>query len=144
MRNKLVIFIICLSVFVSSFAIMSFAITWNGELIPLEDDSGKEMYYLTGIAPSLLSAETGVTGRAGVYNIYVALVTRDSGDRLIQNDEDETSESKCIRIDRNLPNALNIVRHIRSVHLVEYGTQIVGLENVEKTYNGVEWVDCRC
>lgn len=144
MKRKLLAAIICVSVLVSTFAVTSFAEVWGDYCIGLVNPSTDEMYYEAGIGTNVIRSETGVTGEAGVYNVYASLVTRDSGDRLVQDDEAETTDYKYVSIVRNLPNALNIVKHIRTAHIVELGTQTVGLKNVEKTFNGVEWVDCRC
>ena len=144
MKRKLLAAIICVSVLVSTFAVTSFAVIWSDYCIPLAGASDEEMYYEAGIGTNIIRAETGVTGSAGVHNVYAALTTRDSGGRLIQNDYDETTDYKYIEVSRNLPNALDIVKHIRTSHMVYLGSQLVGQDNVHKEYRDGFWVECNC
>lgn len=143
MKRKLIAIISVISI-ISIFSIASSAAGWYFSGVSLSSPSTAEMYYEAGVGTNNITALTKVSGSAGIHNVYVALTTRDSGGRLIQNDNDETMDYKYIQIEKILPNALNIVKHIRTAHIVELGTQTVGHRNIEKTYNGVEWVDCRC
>ena len=144
MKRKLLAAIICVSVLVSTFAITSFAEIWGDYCIPLAGASDEEMYYEAGIGTNIIRAETGVTGRAGVHNVYVGLIARDSSHNLIRELADETTDYKYIEVTVTYPSALSIVKHIRTAHMVYLGSQLVGHEDVHKKCDNGVWTECNC